>query len=105
MELLSYVTVKLCRCMGFTLDNGNISLETCGSNYDDFGNNRFVDDRFTSSDGFISKLDYGTTLFDNMYGAFLAILEGVTASGWSDILTFVSVRRALCLGVVLVSAR
>lgn len=41
--------------------------ETCGSNYDVSGNSRFIDDRFMTSDVFIPELDYGVTVFDNMY--------------------------------------
>ena len=59
----------------------------------------FQDTRFMSSDVFIPELDFGVTMFDSMYTSFLAILEGITASGWSDMYIFVSACFRACLFV------
>ncbi|RHY64456.1 hypothetical protein DYB38_002793 [Aphanomyces astaci] len=63
---------------------------TCGSNFDSFGNPRFADVWFNGSfvispsqyDTFNDKLNYGYTTFDNVWSAFVVILQTVTASGW-----------------------
>ncbi|KAG9401991.1 hypothetical protein AC1031_007692 [Aphanomyces cochlioides] len=63
---------------------------TCGSNYDLFGNPRFLNVivngtiamSISQYDTFNSKLNYGFTSFDNVWSAFVVILQTVTASGW-----------------------
>lgn len=56
----------------------------CGSNYDDFGNPRFTDATFMTSDIYLPDIDYGAMSFDNLWSATVGVLLAVMQSGWSD---------------------
>ncbi len=59
----------------------------CGSNYDRYGNGRFLDIKpqnlsLNREPLFNANLNYGFTHFDNLYHTFVVILQVITASGW-----------------------
>jgi len=65
---------------------------TCGSNFDLFGNPRFVNDvrpygypRMMSGT-FLDALNWGYTNYDSFLSAFLTSFQIVTLEGWSDIM-------------------
>jgi len=80
-------TPMLCGMSSGRLCQNNL---TCGSNYDTYGHERFSNIIFngslifsvTNEPDFNSNLNYGFTNFDNVYYAFVIILQTVTASGW-----------------------
>ncbi|KAF0701348.1 Aste57867_8129 [Aphanomyces stellatus] len=63
---------------------------TCGANFDRANNPRFATVLFNGSfvasvtymDTFNANLNFGLTNFDNVWSAFVVILQTVTASGW-----------------------
>lgn len=57
----------------------------CGSNYDAYGNPRFINYKFMKSEVFIPDLDYGYTNFDNLLRASISIFQVATLNGWSNI--------------------
>mmetsp|Transcript_2591 Transcript_2591/g.3694 ORF Transcript_2591/g.3694 Transcript_2591/m.3694 type:complete len:1759 (-) Transcript_2591:300-5576(-) len=71
----------------FTCPSG----QTCGSNYDDAGNPRFIEDDIPygfnrmHSGTFIEDLNWGYTRFDHFAYALLAIFQSITMEGWVDI--------------------
>lgn len=58
----------------------------CGSNYDQFGNERFTHERVMQSSTFICDLNWGLTQFDSIGSAFLTIFQCITTEGWSSIM-------------------
>ena len=71
----------------------DINSTTCGSNYDAFGNPRFVDslEPYNSfprmqDATFNSAFDYGLTNFNNFPSAFITAFQIVTLEGWSSIM-------------------
>ncbi|EQC33495.1 hypothetical protein SDRG_09004 [Saprolegnia diclina VS20] len=63
--------------------------QTCGSNFDAYGNARFFDIAgpllnfsIMSEPTFNANLNYGLTNFDNLGNTLMVILQVVTASGW-----------------------
>lgn len=82
------------RCLGGTSFMGrDVNSTTCGSNYDAFGNPRFVDSlepyksypRMQDAT-FNGAFDYGLTNFDNIWSAFVTAFQIVTLEGWSTIM-------------------
>lgn len=74
------------------MDDDTLIYRTCGSNYDAFGNPRFIDSlepfgisRMQAS-VFNEAFNWGMTNFDNFASAFVTTFQIVTLEGWSDIL-------------------
>lgn len=66
---------------------------TCGSNYDEFGNPRFINsfepyNSFTRMQDatFIDSLDYGMTNFNSFTFSFVTAFQIITLEGWSAIM-------------------
>ena len=65
---------------------------TCGSNYDAFGNPRFIDSdkpygySRMKSGNFIEGLNWGFTNYDSFLPAFLSTFQSITLEGWTDIM-------------------
>ena len=65
---------------------------TCGSNYDRFGNPRFVNDMEPygfprmESGTFIQNLNWGFTNFDSFLPAFVTTFQVITLEGWTDVM-------------------
>ena len=65
---------------------------TCGSNFDRFGNRRFISSNepygFSrmNSGTFYESLNWGYTNFDTFFDAFLTMFQIITMEGWTDIL-------------------
>jgi voltage-dependent calcium channel L type alpha-1D len=89
---------RICSADGsgrYQCPSGGVELSTtCGSNYDNHGNPRFVNslnpygyDRMLS-DIWLKQLNWGFTTFDNFGAAFLSTFQLVTLEGWSDILYY-----------------
>lgn len=83
------------RCFGTkSFMGGEVKITTtCGSNYDTFGNPRFVDslEPYNSfprmqDATFNSAMDYGLTNFNNFPSAFVTVFQIVTLEGWSAIM-------------------
>jgi len=65
---------------------------TCGSNFDSFGNPRFIDDdrpygfpRMRSAT-FSDAFNWGFTNYDSFFSSFLTTFQVITLEGWSDIM-------------------
>ncbi len=71
---------------------GKIVSRTCGSNYDTFGNPRFIDSLKPygfprMADAFFNEaFDWGFTNFDNFSASFVVVFQIVTLEGWSVIM-------------------
>lgn len=84
------------RCFGATSFMGgevNITITTCGSNYDAFGNPRFIDslEPYNSfprmqDATFNAEQNYGLTNFNNFPSAFVTAFQVVSLEGWSAIM-------------------
>lgn len=61
----------------------------CGSNFDAYGNERFIDDQVQRSATFIPSLNFGYTSFDSIFRAMLTIFQSITQEGWADIMYLV----------------
>lgn len=65
---------------------------TCGSNYDKFGNYRFINDvkpygiDRMNSGTYIEALNFGFTNFDSFISAFVTTFQIITLEGWTDIM-------------------
>jgi hypothetical protein len=61
---------------------------TCGANWDELGNARFVDVGGTlmHAPTFVEGLGFGFLNFDHMGHAFLTIFQSITMEGWVDIM-------------------
>ncbi|KAE9188792.1 hypothetical protein PF002_g25223 [Phytophthora fragariae] len=57
--------------------------DTCGSNYDAFGNPRFVNERAMQDALHTERLNWGYTTYDNIGRALLTIFQSVTEEGWT----------------------
>ena len=65
---------------------------TCGSNFDPYGNPRFVDELFPygfkrmKSGTWSEDVNWGITQFDNIGQSFVTIFQAVSEEGWTDIM-------------------
>ncbi|KAG6610260.1 Voltage-gated Ion Channel (VIC) Superfamily [Phytophthora cinnamomi] len=72
--------------------NAVVDGQTCGSDFDDFGNFRFTHPnssivrRILESSTYSADLNWGFLHFDNIGSASLAIFQCITREGWSDIM-------------------
>lgn len=71
--------------------DNNLTL-TCGSNFDSFGNPRFINDnrpfgypRMLSAT-FTDALNWGLTNYDSFFNSFFTSFQVITLEGWSDIM-------------------
>ena len=81
------------KCRGMSFMGIDVDMTTCGSNYDSFGNPRFIDslEPYKSfprmKDGtFIDALNYGLTNFNDFPSAFVTAFQIVSLEGWSSIM-------------------
>ena len=71
--------------------NGTLD-RTCGSNYDRFGNNRFVNNdepygfERMNSGTFLEGLNWGFTNFDSFLSAFITTFQVITLEGWTNVM-------------------
>lgn len=70
----------------------NVKYTTCGSNFDSFGNPRFIDDnrpygypRMLSAT-FTDTFNWGFTCYDSFVTSFFTSFQVITLEGWSDIM-------------------
>ena len=73
--------------------NGDVKIHrVCGSNFDSFGNSRFVNTREPYgyprllSGVYIEDLNWGFTSYDNFPKAFLTTFQIITGEGWTNIM-------------------
>ncbi len=65
---------------------------TCGSNFDKFGNHRFLDTETPygfsrmKSGTFLKDLNWGFTNFDSFFPAFITTFQVITLEGWTDVM-------------------
>jgi Ion transport protein len=75
---------------GSTTANQTLSLrfapQTCGGNYDAYGNPRFSNARFMDSEDQGDDLENGIVSFDNFGTAMLLLYQNLLQQGWSGIL-------------------
>ncbi len=80
------------KCAPIYQTDGRISERTCGSNFDSFGNPRFIDSTEPygyprmKSGTFIEGLNWGFTNYDSFLPAFLTTFQSITLEGWTDIM-------------------
>lgn len=60
--------------------------EVCGSNYDNYGNKRFTDEMIMKDADYYLTFGYNYVSFDNLWDAFIIIVNTLTLEGWSDIM-------------------
>lgn len=58
----------------------------CGSNYDDWGRQKFLGPRLGDMDLHVEGLNWGLSRFDNVGWAMITIFQTVTLEGWTDIM-------------------
>jgi voltage-dependent calcium channel L type alpha-1D len=63
--------------------------QTCGSDYDTYGNQRFTLLKVMDAALFSSDLNWGFTNFDNIGRAFFTIFQSITMEGWTVIMYMV----------------
>lgn len=79
-------------CLYLDQSTHTLQERTCGSNYDRFGNPRFIDSQIPfgyprmRSGTFIESLNYGFTNYDTFISAFLTSFQVITLEGWTDLL-------------------
>lgn len=101
-------------CAPLYKSNGQVINRTCGSNYDAFGNPRFIDSNRPygyprmKSGTFIQALNWGFTNYDSFLPAFLTTFQVITLEGWTDIMyqltdawSFAPTVTIFCIQVVL----
>ncbi len=82
----------LCSPIYNSLAEDDVVNRTCGSNYDRFGNPRFINDiepygyPRMKSGTFVEDLNWGFTNFDTFLSAFITTFQVITLEGWTDIL-------------------
>lgn len=91
-RICSLTKTGLNTCSDKRSENNDIIQRTCGSNFDSFGNPRFLDTyepygfpRMQSS-VFIEGLNWGYTNFDNFLSAFVTSFQIISMEGWTDIM-------------------
>ena len=72
-------TVYTCPSIGAT-------KRTCGSNFDNFGSARFVDETHMVSPVWDETRNWGYTTFDSIVPAFTTIFQCITLEGWTQIM-------------------
>ena len=79
-------------CPPLYIDTGKIIRRTCGSNYDVFGNPRFVNTQHPygyprmKSGTFNEALNWGFTNYDSFLPAFITTFQAITLEGWTDVM-------------------
>lgn len=80
------------RCTPLYQSNSESANRTCGSNFDAFGNPRFVDTiqpygyPRMKSGNFVEGLNWGFTNYDSFPSAFVTSFQVITLEGWTDIM-------------------
>ena len=80
---------------------------TCGSNFDRFGNNRFLNDEIPygfprmKSGTFLEDLNWGFTTYDSFFTAFITTFQVITLEGWTDVMNQVVDAWYFCPTVVI----
>ncbi|GMF40775.1 unnamed protein product [Phytophthora lilii] len=83
---IDYDDRKLCAVPYHPGGHRCTSGNTCGSNYDAFGNRRFLEQRVMQDVLHTPKLNWGYTTYDNIGRALLTIFQSVTEEGWTLIM-------------------
>uniref|UniRef100_A0A7S2PB29 EF-hand domain-containing protein n=1 Tax=Leptocylindrus danicus TaxID=163516 RepID=A0A7S2PB29_9STRA len=79
-------------CPSILAEDGKMVDRTCGSNYDDFGNARFINSMEPygyprmESGVFTEGLNWGYTNYDNFWAAFVTTFQVVSMEGWTDVM-------------------
>jgi len=79
-------------CPASQNEDGNIVNRTCGSNYDRFGNPRFVDSLEPfgfprmKSGTFVEELNWGFLNYDTYVNALISTFIAITMEGWSGLM-------------------
>ncbi|GMF42976.1 unnamed protein product [Phytophthora fragariaefolia] len=77
---------QICARPTFSGNHQCITGETCGGNYDVYGNPRFLN-KFVMEDAlYQDALDYGLTTFDNVGYAVVTFFQVITSEGWTNIM-------------------
>ena len=80
-------------CQPLYTSTGAMINRTCGSNYDRFGNPRFVTSNepygynHMSIGTYSKELNWGLTNFDSFFSAFVTTFQVITLEGWTDIMS------------------
>lgn len=79
-------------CPSIFSEDVDVIDRTCGSNYDAFGNERFVNSiepynyPRMESGIFTEGLNWGYTNYDNFWAAFITTFQVVSMEGWTDVM-------------------
>lgn len=63
--------------------------QVCGSDYDEYGNERFAHPRAMRAATFLPEFMFGYPSFDWIFPAFLTIFECITLESWAEIMYMV----------------
>jgi len=78
--------VQVCARPSYSGNHQCNSGETCGGNYDVYGNPRFLNTVVMEDALFQDALDYGFTTFDNIGYSALTFFQVITSEGWTNIM-------------------
>ncbi|OWZ15606.1 Voltage-gated Ion Channel, partial [Phytophthora megakarya] len=78
--------MQLCARPSYSGEHYCISGETCGGNYDAFGNPRFLNNIVMEDALFFDALDFGLTTYDNLGKSVVTFFQVITSEGWTNIM-------------------
>jgi len=76
----------LCALPGQSGNHQCLKNQTCGADFDAFGNARFRNSRVMHHALYTPSLDYGYTTFDHFGRAVFTIFQSITQEGWTSIM-------------------
>ncbi|KAE9315095.1 hypothetical protein PR003_g19081 [Phytophthora rubi] len=78
--------MQICARPTYSGNHQCISGETCGGNYDVYGNPRFLNKIVMEDALYQDALDYGLTTFDDIGHAVVTFFQVITSEGWTNIM-------------------
>ncbi|ETL93484.1 hypothetical protein L917_08354 [Phytophthora nicotianae] len=77
---------QLCARPSYSGNHQCVSGQTCGGNYDVFGNPRFLNSIVMDDALYQDALDYGLTTFDSIGHSAVTFFQVITSEGWTNIM-------------------
>ncbi|KAG4062064.1 Sodium channel protein type 4 subunit alpha B [Phytophthora cactorum] len=78
--------MQLCTRPSYSGNHQCMSGQTCGGNFDVFGNPRFLNDIVMEDALYQDALDYGLTTFDSLGHSAVTFFQVITSEGWTNIM-------------------
>ncbi|KAL4110193.1 hypothetical protein PRIC1_001886 [Phytophthora ramorum] len=78
--------MQICARPNYSGNHQCIPEDTCGGNYDVYGNPRFLNNIVMEDALFQDALDYGFTTFDDIGHSLVTFFQVITSEGWTNIM-------------------